>query len=365
MPAHDRSLTNFNGESVDIDLASSSVAWELATVNWLLGERLSDATRDLIRENVAKRVLDPYSDMFNGSRPANGWTRVTSNWNSVCLAGVTGAALAQLDSAEDRARFIVAAERYSRNFLAGFTADGYCSEGLGYWNYGFGHYVLLGETVRQATSGGVDLLARPDALAPARFGASISDHEWVRPPSRTLRGARPRPGSCTSSSVLGGLPAMMRWTWPTRMVIFLGRPVLLSECRLAGPGAPSGAGPGLRTWCENAGILVARPAEGAQCRLGVALKGGHNAEHHNHNDVGSYVVVIGSREVLLDPGSEVYTARTFSARRYESNLLNSFGHPVPVVAGQLQRTGKEARAEVLATEFAMRPMRHARPALGL
>jgi hypothetical protein len=83
----------------------------------------------------------------------------------------------------------------------------------------------------------------------------------------------------------------------------------------------------------------------------VALKGGHNGEHHNHNDVGSYVVVVGGQAVLVDPGSEVYTARTFGPRRYESNVLNSWGHPVPVVNGRLQRTGREARAAVLEAEF--------------
>ena len=50
--------------------------------------------------------------------------------------------------------------------MRGFTPDGYCSEGVGYWNYGFGHYVMLAETLRQATGGKVDLM---DAAArPAR-----------------------------------------------------------------------------------------------------------------------------------------------------------------------------------------------------
>ena len=97
-------------------------------------------------------------------------------------------------------------------------------------------------------------------------------------------------------------------------------------------------------------ILISRPARGSACRMGVALKGGHNAEHHNHNDVGSYVVVIGSVPLLLDPGAETYTARTFSAQRYDSKLLNSFGHAVPVVAGKLQREGRDAQAKVLRTE---------------
>jgi hypothetical protein len=85
--------------------------------------------------------------------------------------------------------------------------------------------------------------------------------------------------------------------------------------------------------------------------LAVALKGGHNAEHHNHNDVGSFIVVLEDKPLLLDPGGEVYTSRTFSNKRYVSNVLNSFGHPVPIVAGKLQRTGSRARGRVVSKTF--------------
>ncbi len=63
------------------------------------------------------------------------------------------------------------------------------------------------------------------------------------------------------------------------------------------------------------------------------------------------MVVQGDRPVLLDPGGEVYTARTFSGKRYESKLLNSYGHPAPVVGGQLQEKGASARGETLQTVF--------------
>ncbi|MBD3173889.1 MAG: hypothetical protein GF320_01810, partial [Armatimonadia bacterium] len=46
-----------------------------------------------------------------------------------------------------------------------------------------------------------------------------------------------------------------------------------------------------------------------------------------------------------------YTARTFSSHRYESKLLNSYGHPVPVIAGKLQVPGGGARGVVLETDF--------------
>jgi len=106
-----------------------------------------------------------------------------------------------------------------------------------------------------------------------------------------------------------------------------------------------------RTWFSDAGVLICRPGSVADCLMSVALKGGHNAEHHNHNDLGSYVVVYGDETLLLDPGGEIYTARTFSPKRYESKLLSSFGHPVPVVAGKLQRTGAKAAAKILSSEF--------------
>jgi hypothetical protein len=107
----------------------------------------------------------------------------------------------------------------------------------------------------------------------------------------------------------------------------------------------------LRSWFPEAGVLICRPAVGTKGGFGVALKGGHNNEHHNHNDLGSYVVTVNDTPVLVDPGAEVYTSRTFSSRRYDSKVLNSWGHPVPVVAGKLQRTGSEARARVLETRF--------------
>ena len=63
------------------------------------------------------------------------------------------------------------------------------------------------------------------------------------------------------------------------------------------------------------------------------------------------MVALGRSTPLVDPGAEVYTARTFSARRYQSKVLNSFGHAVPRVAGRLQETGRQAAAKILKTDF--------------
>lgn len=357
MPAHDGSLANFHGKTIDIDLGSSALGWNMALTDALLGDRLTPATRQTLRDNVRRRILEPYQAMIRGKRPVNWWMTTNNNWNAVCLAGVTGAGLAELPTRQERAEFIVAAEKYVRNFLAGFTPDGYCSEGLGYWDYGFGHYALLAETIRRATGGKEDLLNWPNAHAPALFGARIQIMNGVSPafadcpvnaqptaPLMHLLNARfglglPQYDTLSPRSTLGSLFEALVYNFPN-----------------AAPAMPATTGKTLaetrlRDWFDKAGILVARPAPQSACRLGVALKGGNNAENHNHNDVGSYVVVTGDRPVLLDPGPETYTARTFGPHRYDSKLLNSFGHPVPLVAGKLQREGKAAQGKVRKAQF--------------
>ena len=356
MPAHDAKLTNFRGETVDIDLGSSALAWSLATADYLLAEKLSPEVRQLIRENLERRIFQPYRDMALGKREKNWWMTGTNNWNAVCLAGVTGAALAAIDSRDDRAFFVAAAEHYSKNFLEGFTDDGYCSEGLGYWNYGFGHYAMLSEMIHQATGGKMDMLQDTKAKQAATFGSKIEIINGVypafadcsisaEPSSRLMYYVSRRLGlglrrweRIDPVSAGGSLYESMMYSFPNSAA--------------ATPPVPNDSeGPGIRSWFDQAGILICRPAANSSSRLGVALKGGHNNEHHNHNDVGSFVVVLGDRPLLLDPGGEVYTARTFSSRRYESNVLNSFGHPVPLVAGKLQRTGSQARARVVSHNF--------------
>ena len=359
MPAHDSKLTNFKGESVDIDLASSALGWALATTDWLLGEKLTPATRQLLRERVDHFILKPYRDMYTGQRPPNWWILTTNNWNAVCLAGVTGTGLVMVEGKQQRAEFVAAAEKFSQNFLKGFTPDGYCSEGLGYWNYGFGHFILLSETVRQATGGKLDLLARPEAKAPALFPTRIMVDDQVGPAFADC-GTTARPASSsmyylnryfqlgyarwdslTAGQMGGSLFEQMLFSFPNKASE-------MPATRASGTDAPTRP---LRDWFGDAGILVARPAGDPTDKLAIALKGGHNNEHHNHNDVGSYTVFLGSRMPLLDPGAEVYTRRTFSSKRYDSKLLNSFGHPVPLVAGKMQRPGGDAKAEILATDF--------------
>lgn len=355
-PAHDRALNNFYGRTIELDLRSTAVAWELGTADYLLGAQLPQPLRQLIRDEVRRRVLRPFRDMVEGRRGEISWMRTDNNWNAVCLAGTTGAALALEDAARDRAWFVAATEYYIRYFLKGFTADGYCSEGLGYWNYGFGHFLMLGEAIRQNTGGRVDLLANPAALMPAQFAArdeiqngiypTIADcSPGTQPDDKYVRYLAERLGQPVTGSRAELFQRPGRSLSTTALFAFLPErlPVV--------PHAAQAADSPLRTWFPNGGVLICRAAARPAAHFSAVLKGGNNAEHHNHNDVGSFSVVVGSKMVICDPGAEVYTARTFSAKRYDSKVLNSFGHAVPVIAGQLQRTGAEAHAVILRQDF--------------
>jgi hypothetical protein len=356
MPAHDRALRNFEGKSMEIDLRSSAISWDLATAAYWLGDRLSADLRRQISAELERRTFAPFRSAVCTGKSPSWWLYTTSNWNAVCVAGVTGAALAAIESRADRALFAAAAEKYIQNFLAGFTPDGYCSEGLGYWNYGFGHYVLLAETLGQASAGRVDWMHDAHVRQVSSFFRRIE----------ILPGLSPAFADCgVGSRVDGRTAAFLSRTYDWGMTDVergsigpaSGRGSLFEIGLLAFPNSASkrpaatvaSTAMPLRDWFSDAGILICRPGPGGV--LAAALKGGHNAEHHNHNDVGSFVVALGKAVPLLDPGAEVYTARTFSSHRYDSNALNSFGHPVPRVAGQLQRPGREAQAKILEAKF--------------
>nr|MBA2246814.1 heparinase II/III family protein [Chloroflexia bacterium] len=97
-------------------------------------------------------------------------------------------------------------------------------------------------------------------------------------------------------------------------------------------------------------VLTAREREGTTDGLFLAAKGGHNAESHNHNDVGHFIVGLDGAPVLIDVGVETYTRKTFSAERYEIWTMQSAYHNLPTIDGQQQLAGAEFRANDVAAE---------------
>lgn len=345
MPAHDAALKYFRDGEIHIDLGSSVVGWNLAETVRILEPKLDAALRDAVTAKVRERLITPYLAMVSGKRKADWWIDGTNNWNSVCHAGVVGAALALPIDGAERAAVVKAALIHVRHYIDSFPADGVSDEGIGYWGYGFGRYAALAEMVRLATDGKVDPAAEPVfrtvATTPARM--EIDGGVWPAFGDCSVT-ARPDPAlSAWLATRLGAPKPAVEWNLPRDAQGFLYAP-LLEDKRPAGAGSALA----LRDWFADSGILIARqPANADVPRLAVAIKGGDNAESHNHNDNGNFMVVLDGKRIVADPGNEVYTKRTFSAHRYDSKVLSGFGHSVPVVEGVLQSPGKAAKAVVL------------------
>ena len=78
-----------------------------------------------------------------------------------------------------------------------------------------------------------------------------------------------------------------------------------------------------------------------------AIKGGNNAESHNHNDVGSIILYKGTKPLLVDIGVETYTKTTFSDQRYTLKPMQSSYHNVVNFPPLQQKDGAEYRAQQL------------------
>lgn len=354
-PAHDETLQNLRRERYQVDLMAADTAVELAETIYLMGARLSPAVRERVLDALQQRVFTPVRESLAGNND-HWWLQAEHNWNAVCLSGVVGAALTVLHDVRDRSVFAAAAEHYIRRYLSGFERDGYSTEGPSYWNYGFSHFVLLRAHIMRATGNRLDLFANERVTAIARYGfriemlpgnvAGFGDassktriDEWTR---AYLRDAF----APTASARFNALPVttMQRSSDPlVAAVASLFMRVPPAQQRVADL-----AEAGLRSYFEEAGVLVARPAPHG--RLGVSMKGGGNT-HHSHNDIGSYSIALGAEQPTGDAGATRYSAKTFSKDRYTIRAINSWGHPVPVVDGELQVDASKIKPRVLHAAF--------------
>lgn len=354
LPSHDKGLGNFQGTKTEIDLWTAMTVWNLATADAILGDCLDSEMRAKIRTEAQRRAFRPMLAQIRGEAPAAWWITSSFNWNAVVHAGVTGAALALVESPTERAEFAVEAEQNIQAYLNGFRADGYAEEGLSYWNYGFGHYVLLAETLLRATNEKINLYADDRARRVAIFPKALE----------VLPGTYPAFGDCVvsmepSAWAIRILNARYQFGWKGAeafsMLDSMYAPLLYAAAintafspdgaaiSSPGPGVPNNP---LTTWFPDSQVLIARPRDAAT-GLGLACKGGNNGESHGHLDQGSFAVFSGDQGLIVDPGAAVYSAATFDARRYDNKILNSYGHSVPVVAGQLQKAGTKHASRVV------------------
>jgi len=98
-------------------------------------------------------------------------------------------------------------------------------------------------------------------------------------------------------------------------------------------------------WLPQTQVAGARDKANSSQGFFFGAKGGHNAESHNHNDLGSCVLYFIGKPCLVDIGRETYTAKTFSSRRYEIWTMQSQYHNLPKINGVDQMNGHQFQAK--------------------
>ncbi len=351
-----------------VDLFAAETGALLAWTDYLLGERL-DAVHPQVRERVRlevdRRILTPNLErddfwwMGFSPREVNNWNPwINSNW----LASVL---LLERDP-ERRVRAVGKIARSLDRFIDAYPDDGGCDEGPSYWGRAGASLFESLELLHAATAGRVDVYREPVVRAIGQYIArayvagdyyvNIGDAPAKVEPEPELVFRYGRAVDDASLASFGAFLAARRGPYGPPDVARFGSlarvlPALLRAGDLAAtpPAEPLDG----EIWLPDLQMMAAREQPGSARGLYVAAWGGHNAQSHNHNDVGNVIVFADGQPVLIDVGVEEYTSKTFSPRRYEIWTMQSAWHNLPSVNGLDQKDGAEFRARDVS--FSSRP----------
>jgi len=339
-----------------VALFSAETAAQLAWTVYLLEPKL-DAVSPLvvprIQREIDRQILTPALERddfwwmgFEG--------RTVNNWNPwICSNWLTSVLIIEKD-ADKRLQSIEKILRVVDNFLNPYPQDGGCDEGPGYWGRAGASLFDCLELMYSATHGQFEVYSDPliqnigryiyrahidgeyfvnfaDASARNRVSAELVYRYGKRINDDTMMafgawGAEQRPGRQG-----GGVDGYRN---------------LYALFHYDDIQSVKGAQPHLRdVWFPDLQVFAARDEAGTAKGFYVAGKGGHNAESHNHNDVGNFIVYRDGLPVLIDAGVGTYTAQTFSSRRYEIWTMQSAYHNLPTINGVMQKNGRSFSAK--------------------
>ncbi len=341
-----------------VDLFAAETASSVSWMVYLLEDRL-DKVSPLLRpravREVRQRVLAPYM-----AREDFGWMGFTSksrpnNWNPWINSNILAAGLILEQEPAVRAALVYKVLRSLDRFTVPYPRDGSCDEGPGYWSRaGASLYECL-FWLHSASAGKIDVFQRPLVGEIGRFiyRAHIAGPWFVDVGDCSARMGIAEGLTFRFGKAVGDAPmqqmaaAMARGTELSDSDGSIGRwlPNLFGWSELKA--YPAENPPHVRdVWLpsEDMQMMAARDKEGSTRGLFVAAWGAHNAQSHNHNDVGNVVVFLDGQPLIIDPGAPTYTAQTFSSRRYEIWAMQSAYHCLPLINGVQQKNGREFAA---------------------
>lgn len=351
LPAHHIDLPDV--ERPTIGLFSALTGTQLAELVLLLGAKLHPLVEKRIRHEVDRRILTPFLTRHDFWWLHHTPDNTTCNWTAVCSGNVIAAAI-YLERDQSRlAELISRGARSLDDYLETFDSDGGSTEGPGYWSFGFGNYVLAGHLVYQRTNGRIDFFADelvrkvalfplrtmlspnvfvsfsdcdPDITLPVPLLTFLARHYKVNGLMRLANMQRTKPSHRNNSEL----------SWRLRELVWQPNPTNDQQAIAA-----------RHDWYPEMQWMIARFDPTDPDTLVLAVKGGHNNEMHNQNDVGNIIVHHHQTSLVADIGRGRYTRQYFADGRYEYFVNTSLGHSLPMPNSCVQLSGEACAASVL------------------
>ena len=139
-----------------LDLFACETGFYLAQVYTLLGDRLDPLIKNRIKAKIDDRIINEFLKEKDNSQKY-WWQKATLNWASVCAGSIGCTFMLMRPEYFEQVRPSI--ERTMECYLNGFEDDGFCAEGTGYWDYGFGFFCTYAEMVRIYSEGKINYFA--------------------------------------------------------------------------------------------------------------------------------------------------------------------------------------------------------------
>ncbi|MDH6306057.1 hypothetical protein M2459_002799 [Parabacteroides sp. PF5-5] len=338
-----------------VDLFASETGLLLAWTDYYLGEKLdiiSPQIRKRIYNEVDHRLFQPFMTKYHWWMGESNDGRGPNNWNPwICSNWINFVLLLEKDK-EKRSSMISRSLAILDEFINWYPQDGGCDEGPSYWGGAASRMYSCFALLNLASNDAFRYVFDDEKIKNMGryiYRAQISEEYFLN-----FADADPKVDISAAQVYLYGKDIqdkdMMEfgayYVKPAPVfrsnAFYMNFFALFTQAELKN--APKRLPLLKDVWLPDLEVMVARDKAGTTDGFYVAAKGGHNAEAHNHNDVGSFVVYYNGQPLLIDVGRGTYTARTFNSRRYEIWFNCSDYHNLPTVNGINQRCSIEHRA---------------------
>ena len=339
---------------VVIDLGSGTAAAQLSMIQFMLSDELDAYSKGIGKRVFAelnKRIFQPYL-----TRTDFWWMGFTgqpvNNWNPWVNTNVLMTALYSELAADSVGLIIGKTVKSTDIFVNQYPDDGGCDEGPSYWSEAGGKLIRFIHVLNKLTTTSIDWKQQQLIYNMGSYISKvhIGDNNFVNFADAFSKSI-PDPESVYSYGALFNdtplksfgayLFGLQKQKLDNGNIIdFLETTSIYDSLTTVSPIAPLPA----VSWFADRQVLTARTKSESTNGLFLAVQGGHNAESHNHNDIGNFIVYANNTPVFVDAGVGSYTAQTFSSKRYELWNMQSVWHNCPTINGVMQKEGIQYKA---------------------